>query len=62
MSGLIDLRSSSTPTAVVTGCAGFIGSHLSERLVAEGIRVIGVDAFRPYYDRAAKVDNLSGAG
>jgi UDP-glucuronate 4-epimerase len=59
VNGLIDLRSGATPTAVVTGCAGFIGSHLSERLVADGIRVIGIDAFRPYYDRAAKVDNLA---
>ena len=59
MSGLIDLRSGATATAVVTGCAGFIGSHLTERLVADGVRVIGIDAFRPYYDRAAKVDNLA---
>ena len=59
MSDLIDLRTSATPTAVVTGCAGFIGSHLSERLIADGVRVIGIDAFRPYYDPAAKVDNLA---
>ena len=59
MSGLIDLRSGATPTAVVTGCAGFIGSHLSERLIADGVRVIGIDAFRPYYDPAAKVANLA---
>jgi UDP-glucuronate 4-epimerase len=44
--------------ALVTGCAGFIGSHLSERLVAEGWDVVGVDAFTPYYDRADKLDNL----
>ena len=44
--------------AVVTGCAGFIGSHLCERLVAEGWHVVGVDAFTPYYDRADKLDNL----
>lgn len=44
--------------AVVTGCAGFIGSHLSERLVAEGVRVVGVDAFTEYYDRAQKEANL----
>jgi nucleoside-diphosphate-sugar epimerase len=44
--------------AVVTGCAGFIGSHLSERLVAEGWDVVGIDAFTPYYDRADKLDNL----
>ncbi len=46
-------------TAVVTGCAGFIGSHLSERLVAEGWRVVGIDAFTPYYDRADKEANLA---
>jgi UDP-glucuronate 4-epimerase len=44
--------------ALVTGCAGFIGSHLSERLIAEGWDVAGVDAFTPYYDRADKLANL----
>ena len=46
--------------ALVTGCAGFIGSHLSERLVADGWRVIGVDAFTPYYARAEKEAALAG--
>ena len=49
-----------TPTAVVTGCAGFVGSHLSERLVAEGFRVLGVDAFTAYYPREDKEANLAG--
>jgi UDP-glucuronate 4-epimerase len=44
--------------ALVTGAAGFIGSHLSERLVAEGWSVTGVDAFTEYYDRADKLANL----
>ena len=44
--------------AVVTGAAGFIGSHLCERLVAEGFAVTGVDAFTAYYDRADKLANL----
>ena len=44
--------------AVVTGAAGFIGSHLSERLVAEGVEVIGIDAFTDFYERSAKEDNL----
>jgi nucleoside-diphosphate-sugar epimerase len=44
--------------ALVTGAAGFIGSHLCERLVAEGWDVVGVDAFTPYYDRADKLANL----
>ena len=46
--------------ALVTGCAGFIGSHLCERLVAEGWDVVGVDAFTPYYDRVLKEANLCG--
>ena len=46
--------------AVVTGCAGFIGSHVSERLVADGWHVRGVDAFTPYYDVAEKEANLLG--
>jgi UDP-glucuronate 4-epimerase len=45
--------------ALVTGCAGFIGSHLGERLVADGHRVVGVDAFRDYYPRAQKERNLT---
>jgi UDP-glucuronate 4-epimerase len=44
--------------AVVTGCAGFIGSHLSERLVREGWDVIGIDAFTSYYARPLKEANL----
>jgi UDP-glucuronate 4-epimerase len=44
--------------ALVTGAAGFIGSHLSERLVAEGWTVTGVDAFTDYYDRSDKLANL----
>ncbi|HEX8427205.1 GDP-mannose 4,6-dehydratase [Hymenobacter sp.] len=49
------------PTALVTGCAGFIGSHLSERLLADGYRVIGLDNFDPFYDRAIKQANLAAA-
>jgi nucleoside-diphosphate-sugar epimerase len=43
---------------LVTGCAGFIGSHLCERLAAAGHRVVGVDCFRAYYSREAKERNL----
>ncbi len=39
---------------LVTGAAGFIGSHLSERLADLGHEVVGVDSFDPYYDRALK--------
>jgi nucleoside-diphosphate-sugar epimerase len=43
---------------LVTGCAGFLGSHLSERLVEQGHTVLGVDCFAPYYSREAKERNL----
>jgi nucleoside-diphosphate-sugar epimerase len=43
---------------VVTGVAGFIGSHLAERLLADGCSVLGLDCFTDYYDRAVKIRNL----
>jgi nucleoside-diphosphate-sugar epimerase len=46
--------------AVVTGAAGFVGSHLCDALVARGDHVLGVDCFTPYYDRAAKESNVAG--
>jgi nucleoside-diphosphate-sugar epimerase len=45
---------------VVTGAAGFIGSHLCEKLVSLGHEVVGLDAFIPYYPRAVKERNLVG--
>ena len=45
---------------LVTGAAGFIGSHLSERLVADGHDVVGVDCFIDYSPRATKERNLAG--
>jgi UDP-glucose 4-epimerase len=47
--------------ALVTGCAGFIGSTLSDRLLADGAEVVGIDCFTDYYAREAKERNLSGA-
>jgi nucleoside-diphosphate-sugar epimerase len=44
---------------LVTGSAGFIGSHLCERLVRDGHTVAGVDAYVPYYPRALKEANLA---
>jgi nucleoside-diphosphate-sugar epimerase len=44
--------------AVVTGCAGFIGSHLSEELTDRGYRVLGIDSFDDYYSETAKRRNL----
>lgn len=43
---------------LVTGAAGFIGSHLCERLVRDGHEVVGLDAFIPYYPRPLKEANL----
>jgi len=44
--------------ALVTGCAGFIGSHLTEALLQDGIGVVGVDCFNANYGRAQKLANL----
>lgn len=43
---------------LVTGAAGFIGSHLSEALIKNGHEVVGIDAFVPYYPRPLKEHNL----
>jgi UDP-glucuronate 4-epimerase len=47
---------------LVTGAAGFIGSHLVEALIARGDEVIGIDNFDPFYPRADKERNLAEVG
>jgi nucleoside-diphosphate-sugar epimerase len=44
---------------MVTGAAGFVGSHLAEALVAGGNEVIGLDCFTDYYERSQKEANLT---
>jgi nucleoside-diphosphate-sugar epimerase len=47
--------------ALVTGCAGFIGSHITDRLLTEGYEVIGIDCFTDYYPRSIKEANIQDA-
>jgi UDP-glucuronate 4-epimerase len=44
--------------ALVTGCAGFIGSHLAESLLQDGHSVVGIDCFNDNYGRPQKLDNV----
>lgn len=46
-------------TCLVTGVAGFIGSHLSRRLIQEGFSLVGIDSFTDYYSKELKVMNLT---
>ena len=45
-------------TVLVTGNAGFIGFHLTKRLLSEGIPVIGIDNINSYYDKSLKLARL----
>ncbi|MFC2075741.1 SDR family NAD(P)-dependent oxidoreductase [candidate division KSB1 bacterium] len=49
----------SADRALITGGAGFIGSHLAQRLISRGLRVTLLDNFDPYYDQQIKRNNLS---
>jgi nucleoside-diphosphate-sugar epimerase len=46
---------------VVTGCAGFVGSHVIDSLLARGHNAVGVDSFTDYYARERKLANLADA-
>ncbi len=46
---------------LVTGCAGFIGSHLVDKLLEQGYEVIGIDCFTDYYPREIKEANIANA-
>lgn len=54
-------RSSTGPLYLVTGAAGFIGSHLVDRLLGSGGQVRGIDSLTPYYDPRRKLANLRNA-
>src|SRR6266702_3998924 len=46
---------------LVTGAAGFIGSHVCDRLLSDGHRILAVDCLTDYYDRERKLANLAAA-
>jgi len=48
-------------TALVTGAAGFVGSHVVDRLLASGATVVGIDSFEDYYPCAWKTANVRAA-
>ena len=47
--------------ALVTGCAGFIGSSITDYLLKNGYQVVGIDCFTDYYSRSIKESNISNA-
>ncbi len=52
----------SSEKILITGAAGFIGFHLSKKLVSEGFEVIGIDSINDYYDTQLKLDRLNELG
>ncbi len=59
--GKVWVQDMSSQRIVVTGAAGFIGSHVVEALLARGDEVLGIDNFDPYYGRELKEGNLETA-
>lgn len=57
-----NLPLANSPTILVTGAAGFIGSHVTQSLIARGSRVVGIDNFDAYYAKQTKQRNLREAG
>ncbi len=53
------MKGTQCETILVTGCAGFIGSHVCENLLKEDYNVIGIDILNTYYDVDIKLNNLS---
>ena len=47
---------------LITGTAGFIGSHLANRLIERGDQVVGLDSINDYYDQSVKYGRLERAG
>ena len=43
---------------LVTGCAGFIGFHITKKLLDNGFTVVGIDNLNSYYSRKLKIDRL----
>jgi nucleoside-diphosphate-sugar epimerase len=55
---MMEKNSRVNQTCLITGVAGFVGSHLARRLLQDGYRVIGVDLFTDYYDQNIKEANI----
>ena len=54
-------RATSVSRYLVTGCAGFIGSHVTDALLRRGDEVVGIDGFTDYYARRGKESNIAAA-
>jgi UDP-glucuronate 4-epimerase len=56
---VLDSRPGTIMRLLLTGAAGFIGSHLATRLLGQGHEVVGLDNFDPFYDPALKERNVA---